>query len=622
VRAVAWVIGALVSALAASCALSASIGSNGTGGLGGMTTSTSSSTTSQAASQAPPFDKIDLLLEIDNTRAMGEKQQILGDALSFLLEALTDPPCVDGDGGTVDQPGDPFAACPDGSARRLPPVLDLHVGVITSSLGGHGSDACQGPDTTSCPSGATNTSLDDQGQLITRTDPCSAVTVPTYAADAFLAWDPAQLDMPPGASDLGGFSSDAAALANGAGGLGCAYPAPLESWYRFLVDPDPYAAITLQGGQATQSGFDDALLQQRMDFLRSDSLLAIVMLSDADDCSVMDSGTGYLATQLQDPSGSGAPYHLPRPRAECADDPADPCCLPCDAPAPDCPVDPTCATSPTLDAASDGYGLRCWDQKRRFGEDFLYPTSRYVLGLTSALVPDQDNGMVENPIFSQNDPASDAGVRDASLVVLAGIVGVPWQDVARDPTDIGQGFKTALELAAGGALGWSVIVGDADAGTPPLDPHMIASDAPRAGIDPVTGTALAPPDAGSGADPISGHEFTQSPPDDLEYACIFPLRETLDCSDGGVPACDCADPQNDDPLCEPDPQNGGQRTLQLRGKAYPSLRQLQVLQALGAQAVVTSICPATVADATSPTYGYRPAMEALVEWIARRSAQP
>ncbi|HEY3236196.1 MAG TPA: hypothetical protein VGJ84_15875 [Polyangiaceae bacterium] len=54
-------------------------------------------------------------------------------------------------------------------------------------------------------------------------------------------------------------------------------------------------------------------------------------------------------------------------------------------PNPGCPPiaqDPECQkTSYTFD--DDPLNLRCWDQKRRFGLDLLYPVSRYVEGLSS-----------------------------------------------------------------------------------------------------------------------------------------------------------------------------------------------------------------------------------------------
>jgi hypothetical protein len=236
------------------------------------------------------------------------------------------------------------------------------------------------------------------------------------------------------------------------------------------------------------------------------------------------------------------------------------------------------------------------------------------------MVPNRAGEMVNNPIFS--NVHSMGPVRDPTMVLLGGIVGVPWQDIARDPSDLTQGFRNAEELADGGTgpTTWNVILGDPANGTPPLDPHMIESTSPRTGTDPATGTSLAPPGSPSGADPINGHELSQATPAELEYACIFPLLEPRDCTDLSLVSCACTDPQNDSPLCDPDPNKNNQRTLQTRDRALPSLRQLQVLRALGAQAAVASICPAQRMDSARLDFGYRPAIRALVERVSRRAA--
>ncbi len=127
-----------------------------------------------------------------------------------------------------------------------------------------------------------------------------------------------------------------------------------------------------------------------------------------------------------------------------------------------------------------------------------------------------------------------------------------------------------------------MILGAPASGTGPLDPHMIEATSPRSGTDPVTGTALAPPGSPAGADPISGHEYTQATARRLEYACIFPLLKSRDCSAPAPSPATARDPLNDSPLCDPDPTKNNQRTLQVRAKAYPSLRQLQVIHDLGA----------------------------------------
>jgi hypothetical protein len=265
-----------------------------------------------------------------------------------------------------------------------------------------------------------------------------------------------------------------------------------------------------------------------------------------------------------------------------------------------------------LGPVDDHANLRCFDQKRRFGINFLHPIERYVEGLTSATVTNISGQLVPNPIFSDLDPADNLStLRDPSLVVFAGIVGVPWQDLARDPADLGQGYKSAEELAAAtinGSTTWDVILGDPSSYVPPLDPHMIESFAPRSGTNPITGDPLAPPGSPNGADPINGHEFTigggGEPLNDLQYACVFSLPEPRDCT-LAVESCDCdAAAAPDNPLCE--------GLVQERAKAYPGVRELQVLKGIGSQAVVTSICPSQTDDPSASDYAYRPVASALL----------
>jgi hypothetical protein len=586
-------------------------------------------------------DKIDLLLMIDNSRSMADKQVILGATVPDLVSGLVNPSCIDFLGlPAAQQPQGPLDPCPDpATRRRFHPIVDIHVGIITSSLGGHGSDACAAAETFACPGGATNTSNADMGHLLSRTDPCAAGSVPTYQNKGFLAWDPASKLSPPGEKNLGavhfdpttgqlvedapGLVPDLEALVRGAGQIGCGYESQLESWYRFLVDPAPYQSIAPDAnGNATPQGVDAVLLQQRKDFLRSSSLLAIIGLTDENDCSIRESGQFYFVAQQRDPANPNKNFHLPKARSECATNPNDKCCLSCVQSQAGCPVDPVCATGP-LDAKSDDVNLRCWDQKRRFGIDFLYPIDRYVTGLTSATVPDRMGNLVANPIFTDLDPTdADSRVRDPSLVLVAYVTGVPWQDIAVNPKDLGKGFKSAAQLATPDAMGhttWDYVIGDPDNFVKPLDPHMIESITPRSGTDPITGVTLAPTTAPAGTDAINGHEYTpgtingvQGAPDDLEYACVFDLPKPRDCSDPNIVSCDCQDPQNDNPLCEPDPSKGGNRTLQVRAKAYPGIRELQLVKALGAQGIVGSICPAQLANPSKADFGYRPAIQAVL----------
>jgi hypothetical protein len=208
-------------------------------------------------------------------------------------------------------------------------------------------------------------------------------------------------------------------------------------------------------------------------------------------------------------------------------------------------------------------------------------------------------------------------------VLVTGIVGVPWQDIARDKTDVSKGFKNAAELAApfpgDTVTTWDVIVGDPANYVPPLDPLMIATYAKRTGTNPITGDTLVDASMANG-NPINGHEWTIQQ-DDLQYACIFPLLPgtSRDCTDTNVTACDCTDKTNDNPLCQADPNNMNSPTLQVRAKAYPGIRPLQMLRSLGDQAIVASICPAQVNDPALLSFGYRPVVRSVVDWITRRS---
>jgi hypothetical protein len=53
----------------------------------------------------------------------------------------------------------------------------------------------------------------------------------------------------------------------------------------------------------------------------------------------------------------------------------------------------------------DNINLRCWDQKRRFGIDFLYPIDRYTQAFTQATIVNRAGELVPNPLFSDLNPA-------------------------------------------------------------------------------------------------------------------------------------------------------------------------------------------------------------------------
>jgi len=414
------------------------------------------------------------------------------------------------------------------------------------------------------------------------------------------------------------------------GERGCGYEASLESWYRFLIDPEPPAAVSQVGGLSVRQGIDSELLAQRAAFLRPDSLLAIVMLSDENDCSIRDDGLGWMV---------GSAARMPRATAACVANPNDQCCRSCSAPESSPPAgcqalsaDPSCkgdgaTPSGVWDELHDASKLRCSQQRQRFGLDLLYPTERYVAGLTQASLslPSDPQKTVQNPLFAGGNGKPG---RDPSLVFLAGIVGVPWQDIATaasltSPSQLE--YLTSSALLAQGR--WQQLVGNpsANPATPPSDPFMIESSGTRQGSNPNLASSIAPATSTNPkANAINGHERNIPNLDDLQYACTFALSTPRECV-AGDEACDCAPAKDgsmdaltleNSPLCQP-PGGGVPGTTQYFAKAYPGTRQLQVLQEVGTNAILASICPkstsATGSPSNDPNYGYNPAIMAIVD---------
>jgi hypothetical protein len=141
---------------------------------------------------------------------------------------------------------------------------------------------------------------------------------------------------------------------------------------------------------------------------------------------------------------------------------------------------------------------------------------------------------------------------------------------------------------------------------------MIESVEPRSGRNPVTGDAIAPPSSNRPlANPINGHEMELTLGGfDLQYACIFELPEPKGCESQAF--CDCTNsPGGLKPICQD--ANGAYGTTQFRAKAFPGVRQLEVLKGFGDNAIVASICARNLRDPSRQDYGYRPALRAILE---------
>jgi hypothetical protein len=577
-------------------------------------------------------DKIDLLFMIDNSGSMADKQAILKSAVPVLVTRLTSPICVNAQGEPTKE-NSVQGKCTNGKPE-FPPINDIHVGIVTSSLGSHGGDVCAD----STAGGTKEYTPDDHAHLLGTVRPAGGQfatfeTAKTWNNTGFLAWDPDQKDTPtPGQAQPAVFQQSFQDMISAVGERGCGFEASLESWYRFLIDPEPPAnvglvatdskhSLTSRGsslvigsdGSTTCSGCDLELLAQRKAFLRPDSLVAIVMLSDENDCSVRDDGQGWLVTKEA--------HLLPRATAVCATNPNDPCCRSCgssDGPASCGPLatDPGCTATLPMDDLRDAENLRCFAQKQRFGVDLLYPTSRYVDALTKSTLTLQSDGktQVPNPLF--DSAGSGKPPRSPTLVFLAGIVGVPWQDIADAPSLSGAGLKylSAADLRSSGR--WPMLLGDPSASppVPPSDPFMVEAIDARRGVNPITMDPIMPATSTSPiASPINGHEQNIPKRDDLQYACTFELKPPKPCADGDA-TCDCTVARaaaSNSPLCQGAPAN-----TQAYAKAYPGTRELQVLKDFQDQGIVASICPKLLDSAnpeSDPNYGYNPAVGAIID---------
>ena len=192
-------------------------------------------------------DKVDLLFMVDNSNSMSEEQLSLNMEFPRLVQTLASGVRADG--------------------TTFPPVKDLRIGVVSSDMGTGGFSVftCNEPN------------FGDDGVLRTRGNTMIAGCDATYPQ--FLSF------MPEFDTDVAGFAADVTCVA-ALGTNGCGFEQQLDA---VLKAVSPSTATDQDGRPLTfASGTTGHADGANSGFLRPDSLLAIIMVTDEDDCSALD----------------------------------------------------------------------------------------------------------------------------------------------------------------------------------------------------------------------------------------------------------------------------------------------------------------------------------------------
>jgi hypothetical protein len=199
---------------------------------------------------------------VDNSNSMGEEQAALVRSLPQMVRTLASGQLLDPSTGEV--------------IREFTPVRSLQVGVVSSDMGTGGFmvTTCDRPN------------FGDDGVLRSAGDTDRPGCMPSYPL--FLTFDPSL------GGDPDSFSADSACvLSLGLGG--CGFEQPLEATLKAVspasaafpgVSP-AYAPPTFIAGTSGHADGANRMSPSRP-FLRENSVLAVILLTDEEDCSAAD----------------------------------------------------------------------------------------------------------------------------------------------------------------------------------------------------------------------------------------------------------------------------------------------------------------------------------------------
>ena len=469
--------------------------------------------------QQNAVDKIDLLFMIDNSASMADKQAVLGDAVPDLLDRLVNPGCVSDADRSTPSRGAPATTCPTGvvgrvRAHRRHPHRHHQLLARRSRLG---RVRCDDQPSAAAPQRRPGPPPDPRRAAA---PPRRGTATRAFSRGTRAGTKNSRPVKPTRRTSRRTFAEHGAS----AWAERLRLRVELEAWYRFLIDPQPplniTASITPSGPQPAQlSGHRHALLDQRTDFLRPDSLVAVILLTDENDCSVIeDNGLAYLSINSPPAGQRGLDPERHEPLQEQPErsvllqlriatrrTPARgqlrhrPPTRTCDGQSPSRtrPTTSRCAASTRSASSASTSSTR--SSATSTGSRSPDPGPRRDHGPEPALLP----------ISSARAARAASRIRSSSLVFFAGIVGVPWQDIAVDPNGPHQGLQEQRRDRQRSKFG-RCILGDPDGfarRSLPTDPLMIETPFPRQGTNPVTKEPLAGVSAAANANSINGHEY-------------------------------------------------------------------------------------------------------------------
>ena len=186
-----------------------------------------------------PINRADILFVVDNTGSMAEEQEVLSRQIVLMIQELIGP-----SGGGPDTP---------------PPVDDLHIGVVSTDMGTHGHVIMTCDNPVDGDNGVLqNVGRSSRCQTSYSAPDCSRAECPWLSHSPEWPDDGSDPSNPPIWQDFGCIAT----LGTG----GCGFEQQLES---------AYIALVRQTGRG----------RPNEGFLRDDAVLAVVFVTDEDDCS-------------------------------------------------------------------------------------------------------------------------------------------------------------------------------------------------------------------------------------------------------------------------------------------------------------------------------------------------